>query len=81
MKNGTLCGKKSQIQFEHDPSEGIPSKIYAFVNCAKCLDEMPKGISPAKWARLNVGYTPDGIQIWCARHDINVDNITVRVTP
>jgi hypothetical protein len=26
----------------------------------------------AEWARLNVGQTPNGLQIWCIRHDLNV---------
>jgi len=34
--------------------------------------EMPCGTSPAQWARLSVGVTPGGIQVWCERHDAEV---------
>jgi hypothetical protein len=31
--------------------------------------------SPKLYARLEVGFTPIGLQIWCARHDVNVVHI------
>jgi len=51
------------------------SQITAFMHCARCLREMPKGESPESWARLNVGLTPKGIQVWCVRHDVNVAHV------
>lgn len=51
-------------------------EIEAYIHCGRCLDELPKGESPASFARLNVGYTTFGIQVWCVRHDCNVVNIT-----
>ncbi len=43
--------------------------------CKLCLDELPKGTSPKDYARVQVGFTPHGIQVWCNRHDCNVIHI------
>jgi len=50
-------------------------EIKAFMHCAKCLREIPDGVSPAEWARVNVGWTKLGLQVWCVRHDTNVVHI------
>jgi hypothetical protein len=52
--------------------EGPPNCITAYMHCKKCLLEMPHGVSPRDWQRVQVGWTPDGIQVWCLRHDCNV---------
>lgn len=31
--------------------------------------------SPSKYARISVGFTELGIQVWCVRHDVNVIHI------
>lgn len=49
-----------------------PQEIIGFVHCGKCIQEKPKGVSPSAWAQLEVGYTKEGIQVWCRRHEINV---------
>jgi hypothetical protein len=33
---------------------------------------MPDATAPKDWARLSVGWTKKGLQVWCARHEINV---------
>ncbi|MDP2661328.1 MAG: hypothetical protein Q8R28_11435 [Dehalococcoidia bacterium] len=48
------------------------NEISAFLHCGKCLREKPPGLSPREWASLEVGYTPQGLQIWCERHEVNV---------
>ena len=50
----------------------IPCSIFEFFHCRKCVESVPAGESPATWARLGVGFTPEGIQVWCTRHDENV---------
>ena len=50
----------------------IKNDIDMYMNCPRCLDERPRDVTPAAWARLNVGVTKEGMQIWCVRHDINV---------
>lgn len=45
--------------------------IRAYLHCGKCLDELPNGESPASYARLSVGWTREGLQVWCCRHEAN----------
>ena len=47
------------------------------MNCKKCGEEYMDGKygrnkSMAELARITVGATKTGFQIWCVRHDINV---------
>jgi hypothetical protein len=62
------------------PELDTSNQIGAFVHCALCLKQFYEtaegaGQSPAEYARLSVGWTPRGIQVWCERHDVNVLNI------
>lgn len=51
-------------------------EIKAYMHCALCVDEFKAGKapgkSPATYARLSVGWTPAGLQVWCERHGVNV---------
>jgi hypothetical protein len=60
-----------------DAKDRIPAtnEIRAFIHCNLCLEERPPDQSPMEWARLNVGTTPAGFQVWCVRHDANVVHI------
>jgi hypothetical protein len=49
--------------------------ISAYCHCKRCLAELPPGESPETWARLSVGSTPIGWQVWCVRHDCNVVHV------
>ena len=73
----------SKIQFIHDQKRTTESQIEMFLHCTKCIEEWKTekgaGESPASYARLNIGFTPRGIQIWCERHNCNVDNIEVQL--
>lgn len=44
--------------------------------CSRCADEVAEGragaVSMQDYARLDVGFSPVGLQVWCRRHDINV---------
>lgn len=51
--------------------------VQAYVHCGLCVHEindgcLPPGWSPAMYAALNVGWTVQGLQVWCARHGKNV---------
>ncbi len=50
-------------------------EIHSYMHCAKCLKELPSGESPASFARLSVGWTRLGLQVWCNRHNLNVFNL------
>ena len=48
------------------------SDIVRFYHCKKCLASIPPEESPASWARLSVGFSKEGMQVWCERHQLNV---------
>ena len=47
--------------------------------CAQCYDDVAQGYTDAAslqdYARLDVGFTDKGLQVWCRRHDLNVVHI------
>lgn len=49
--------------------------IEAYMHCGLCLKERPDDVSPQDWARLEVGWTRLGLQVWCKRHKCNVVHI------
>jgi len=51
------------------------NNIGMYLHCKICASAIPEGESPATHARIAVGWTPAGLQIWCARHDINIMHI------
>jgi hypothetical protein len=51
---------------------GNPCVIHSFINCTTCMESLPEGVSPGEWARLNMGLTTSGIQVWCTRCDKEV---------
>jgi len=48
------------------------NKINEYCQCAMCLEELPPGRQMAQWARLAVGWTTEGLQVWCLRHSATV---------
>ena len=54
--------------------------ITADFHSAQCLQECPSYMSAAEFARLAVGQTPYGVQVWCIRHNMNVYHLDVRVS-
>jgi hypothetical protein len=55
----------------------IPSsnEIKAFFHCKLCLEELPEGMSPRNWVRMECGWTELGFQVWCLRHDVNIVHV------
>lgn len=47
-------------------------QIVSYAHCRQCFAELPDGMSMEEWARLSVGLTPLGLQVWCVRHGMNV---------
>ena len=54
---------------------GTDLEIRSFMHCGMCLDERPEGVSPMDWSRTQTGWTWNGLQVWCNRHNVNVCNI------
>lgn len=50
----------------------IKKKIKAYMHCGKCLSELPSGESPESFSKLSIGWTDEGFQVWCNRHNLNV---------
>jgi hypothetical protein len=68
----------AKVSVIHDAKPTRKCDIVTFFHCGRCLQERPANITPAEWARLGVGLTPDGsIQVWCVRHNVNVDHMTL----
>ena len=49
-----------------------PNQITAFWHCRRCIAELPEGVAPSEFQRIQVGWTQDGLQAWCNRHNIPV---------
>lgn len=57
-------------------------RITTYMHCGMCLDEWKnpdhpdsEGTSPETYARLSVGFTKRGLQVWCVRHGVNVMHV------
>jgi hypothetical protein len=53
----------------------MANRITSFMHCRRCLTEKPRSQSPRQWARLECGWTPEGWQVWCVRHECNVMDV------
>jgi len=56
------------------------NEINAFFHCSLCVQEWKRTIfstptSPAECQSLEVGWTDQGLQVWCREHDCNVVHI------
>jgi hypothetical protein len=48
-------------------------EINQFLQCRLCTTEAQALNKPvAEYARLSIGFTDVGIQVWCERHNVNV---------
>lgn len=61
-----------QIQVQDIP---VDKRIQTFFHCTKCLKQMPENESRETWGRFQIGMTPEGFQVWCARHQHNIIHI------
>ena len=72
---------KPTVQVVHYDGKKEKEQCSLYLNCKQCLDELPQGQSPREFKRLDVGLTKDGLQVWCTRHNVNVDRMEWRVHP
>lgn len=54
---------------------GNEIQIEQFLHCGLCIKELPEGVSPKEYQSVQVGWTKQGLQVWCKRHDCNVVHI------
>ena len=50
----------------------VKNNIVAYLHCKLCLKELPPLTSPAEWSANDVGWTKEGLQVFCRRHKANV---------
>lgn len=48
------------------------NNILTFFHCRRCYGQKPDHITMRNWARLEVGWTPKGIQVRCVRCDVSI---------
>lgn len=49
--------------------------IVEVVHCALCVQELETNkipLTPKQYAKVEVGLTPVGLQVWCLRHQVNI---------
>lgn len=54
------------------------NKILLYLHCGLCLDELAIGNidkSPMEYQWIQAGWTKEGIQLWCVRHECNILHI------
>lgn len=66
-----------------DSREEAKDRGVRYLHCGECLKEKPADVTPKDWARQQVAMTPEGLQVWCTRHNINVmdSEMVAEVTP
>lgn len=50
----------------------VENEIRSFIHCGECIKSLPPDTSPREYQQLEIGWTEQGIQIWCRRHNLNV---------
>jgi hypothetical protein len=53
-------------------------EIKHFLECKRCAESCPVGMSLQEWADIQVGLTAYGLQVWCVRHKCNVFHVDFR---
>jgi hypothetical protein len=53
-------------------THAYPNNISAFIHCGECLKELPKDTSPRDWSHNEIGWTKEGLEVWCIRHEMVV---------
>ena len=72
MENKTMTAGKNAFN---------ENNIELYLHCGKCIKEyqsdesLRKTISPKDYARIQAGWTKQGLQVWCNRHDCNIIHI------
>jgi hypothetical protein len=68
MSDDNVIDLHPELDFEDN-------NIQMFMHCTLCLDERPANITPKEWSDTQAGWTRQGIQVWCNRHNCNILHI------
>jgi len=50
----------------------VQNEIKLYMHCKKCLEELPPDFSPNDFQQIEAGWTKQGFQVWCKRHECNI---------
>lgn len=62
-----------KIDGNWDPT--LEDAIDIAITCPDCISELPDGRAMIEADNLKVGFTNDGLQVWCKTHNRNVVRI------
>ena len=48
------------------------------IDCRKCAESCPVGMTLQEWADVRVGLTSYGLQVWCHKHKCNIFHVDFR---
>ena len=51
------------------------NKIMAFFHCKECLKDLPVSMSPQDFMKIDCGWTEEGFQVYCLRHELQVIHV------
>jgi len=75
-----LDNRRVNLRLRAENTSGA-NQIELFMHCAECTQELENGVapdqSPRSYARIELGVTPTGFQIWCIRHDREVAHFRI----
>lgn len=60
--------KKDIRHFSNLMKDVTNKDIEFYLNCMKCVNEIPENERMIEYSRLSVGATADGLVLWCERH-------------
>jgi len=49
--------------------------ISTYFHCRDCMDELPEDESPMSYQRIQAGFTRQGVEVWCTRHEKKIIHI------
>lgn len=49
--------------------------IESFFHCNECMDELPDDESPMNYQKIQAGWTKQGLEVWCVRHNLKIIHI------
>jgi len=50
-------------------------QIESFFHCKECLAELPEDESPRNYQRIQAGWTKQGLEVWCVRHELKIIHV------
>ena len=78
MEGGVIPRPLPHVSLMSDATKDLSSLLHNIeqpIVCSRCADDVTEGragpVSMADYMRLDVGFSPIGVQVWCRRHDAN----------